>query len=138
MMIGLVACSKSKLDHAAPARELYTGTLFKYASQYAERECDRWYILSAEHGLVHPDTVIEPYDLSLYWLSSPEYIAWGENVRAQLTMVRDRSCVITWMVLAGAVYHDPIVGGVFDVVELPLAGMGIGQQIAWLKEQLGG
>lgn len=27
---------------------------------YAERTCGRWYILSAKHGLVHPDTVLEP------------------------------------------------------------------------------
>ena len=34
--IGLISCGKAKLAVAAPARSLYTGSLFKAASAYAE------------------------------------------------------------------------------------------------------
>lgn len=63
--VGLVGCASQKLRRAAPARELYVSQLFKKASAYAEKTCDRWYILSAKHGLVHPDEVLEPYDVKL-------------------------------------------------------------------------
>ncbi|WP_395858435.1 DUF6884 domain-containing protein [Arthrobacter sp. KBS0702] len=39
--------------------------MFKKASAYAELTCDRWYILSAKHGLLHPDEIIQPYDMRL-------------------------------------------------------------------------
>ena len=48
----LVGCGKSKLDRSAPARDLYTGLLFKAALAVAEAEFgeDVW-ILSAKHDL---------------------------------------------------------------------------------------
>lgn len=58
--VGLVGCASQKLKRPAPARELYVSPLFKKASAYAEATCDRWYVLSAKHGLVHPDAVLEP------------------------------------------------------------------------------
>lgn len=62
---GIVGCASAKLFRPAPARELYTSQLFPKASFYAEATCERWYILSAKHGLVHPDTVLELYDVKL-------------------------------------------------------------------------
>lgn len=63
--VGLVGCASQKLRRPAPARELYVSPLFKKASAYAEQACDRWYVLSAKHGLVHPDAIFEPYDMKL-------------------------------------------------------------------------
>lgn len=63
--IVLISCSKSKLDKRAPARELYTGTLFKKAVAWAERHGYEWYVISALHGLVTPNQIIAPYDYSL-------------------------------------------------------------------------
>jgi len=39
--IGLVGCVKSKLDHVAPAGELYTSDLFLGRKAYVERSCGR-------------------------------------------------------------------------------------------------
>lgn len=64
LTIALVGCGKSKLDHAAPARQLYTGSLFVAASRWAA-ECDGWFILSAKFGLLDPETVVEPYEVRL-------------------------------------------------------------------------
>jgi hypothetical protein len=52
MKVVLVACGKSKRPEACPARELYTGTLFRKARAWAERHGDAWAILSARHGWI--------------------------------------------------------------------------------------
>jgi hypothetical protein len=56
--VGLVACSRTKLSRAAPARELYCSPLFRAARAYAERRYGRgrWLIVSARYGLVDPGT----------------------------------------------------------------------------------
>jgi hypothetical protein len=62
MEIGLVSCTKSKREHAAPPQDLYDeSAFFRKARQYARANHDDWYILSAKHGLLEPDgEPIEP------------------------------------------------------------------------------
>lgn len=61
----VAACGARKLDVAAPARELYTGSA-RLAIDTAVAEAARAggvaLILSARHGLVALDAVLEPYD----------------------------------------------------------------------------
>lgn len=85
-LVGLVGCASQKLQRRAPAREHYVSQLFKKASAYAELTCDRWYILSAKHGLVRPDEIIEPYDMRLGTndRTSPPIHSWATGVRDQL------------------------------------------------------
>lgn len=70
----VVPCGRAKLPRPAPARELYTGTMFTFGLAVVEAEADltvelgvdaRVVILSACHGFLHPDTVVEPYDLAM-------------------------------------------------------------------------
>lgn len=60
-----LSCSKSKLDRPAPARELYTGTLFRLALRYAEegRGVTEIYVFSAKYGVVPIGKKIAPYSL---------------------------------------------------------------------------
>ena len=129
--IGLVACSRGKARHAAPARELYVSPLFRAARAYAERQYGpgRWLILSALHGLVDPDTVLDPYDLGLRQLSAREREAWGNRVAVELTE-RFPAATVLWF-HAGALYRDAIAPVVAHQVRSPLAGLGIGEQLAW-------
>ena len=60
--IYLVACVKGKLPQPAPAKDLYTSDWFRKARQYVEQSGAPWFILSDEHGLVHPDTELAPYE----------------------------------------------------------------------------
>lgn len=71
----VVPCGGSKIDTAAPARDLYTGSLFRHQLASAEREaaftaaelgveCEVL-ILSALHGLVTPDMVLAPYNVKM-------------------------------------------------------------------------
>jgi hypothetical protein len=62
LRVGLVGCVKKTLTHRAPAEDLYVSPLFVGRRRYVEGSCDRWFILSAEHGLVTPERELEPYD----------------------------------------------------------------------------
>jgi hypothetical protein len=82
--IGLVSCVKSKLGRRAPARELYTSALFRGARHFVERSCERWFILSAQHGLVDPDQVFAPYERTLTTAPLSVRRDWSRVVVAQL------------------------------------------------------
>lgn len=58
--IVLVGCAKSKRPHGAAAKDLYTSDYFSKMRAYAESTGRPWFILSAEHGLVSPDGLLEP------------------------------------------------------------------------------
>jgi Family of unknown function (DUF6884) len=134
--VGLVACSRTKLSRAAPARELYCSPLFRAARAYAERRYgpDRWLIASARYGLVDPDTVIEPYDMMLAELSPVERSAWAKRVGDTLT-ARFTPTTVVWL-HAGAVYRSALTGTVPNPTRSPLAGLRIGQQLAWYRAAL--
>jgi hypothetical protein len=125
---------KSKLDHPAPARDLYTSALFRKERTYAEATGLPWYILSAEHGLVEPAETIEPYERSLSSTSSGYRATWGRRVVDQLSSISGPLVGKTLEVHAGASYVDAIRDGLSaagaSVVE-PLAGLTMGQRLAW-------
>ncbi len=136
MKIGLVGCGARKLGRPAPARELYTGTLFRLASAYAERTCDEWYVLSALHGLVHPDEVLSPYDLALNDVPVAGRWAWAAGVLDGLETLGLCREDTHWMVLAGRAYREFLTPDLRGTVDVPLDGLRIGQQIARLKKLL--
>jgi hypothetical protein len=134
--VGLVACASQKLQRPAPARELYVSQLFKKASAYAGLTCDRWYILSAKHGLVHPETVLEPYDQRLSGSrTSSVNKEWAARVRKQLTEELDGIGNARLIALAGEQYRT-ILRDIPWPYEVPLQGLGIGQQLGWLTRKL--
>lgn len=62
----VVPCGADKLDRPAKARELYIGSMFKTALRSAEALGDgEIFILSALHGLLHPDDWVEPYNTKM-------------------------------------------------------------------------
>lgn len=128
--VALVACSAAKLTHPAPARDLYTSTLFRKASTYAEASCARWYILSAKHGLVHPNTVLAPYDVTL----SAKPTAWADQVHAQLATELAGTTNVLLVALAGVRYRTALHPAPWPH-DAPMRGLGIGQQLAWLTQQ---
>ena len=133
--VGLVACAASKLAAAAPARHLYTSQLFRKASTYAARNTDLWFILSAEHGLVAPDTVLEPYDTRLGTKGAPPIAVWAERVNRQLAGALVGVTDPHLVVLAGAQYRTILQGSPYPYT-VPMEGLGIGQQLGWLTRAL--
>ena len=82
--IALVSCVKRKLTVPAAARELYISPLFRGLRDYAEVSTDAWYILSAKYGLLSPDDVIDPYELTLNRMPKAEREAWARRVEHQI------------------------------------------------------
>jgi hypothetical protein len=137
MKIGLVSCVKSKLPHAAPASDLYTSALFRGARCSVERSCDRWFILSAEHGLVSPDEVLEPYEKTLTTASPNERRRWSRRVLDELRQALGDVRGHTFEIHAGAAYANfGLTDGLEQaggVVDLPLEGLGLGKRLAYYK-----
>lgn len=132
--VTLIGCAKEKRTTACPARELYVSQLFNATSAWAEKHSDKWFILSAKHGLVHPDTVLEPYDVTLNDMAAPQRREWARMVMAQLDPLLIQFDQVN--ILAGRKYRENLeawLTGKGKTVRLPLQGRGIGVQKAWLK-----
>ena len=129
--VGLVACSAGKSPEAAAARNLYTSPLFRKASTYAEATCDRWYVLSALHGLVHPDQILSPYD---HTLRIRDY-AWADRVVGQLEAALADVERPQLVILAGARYRAILDRSAWPY-KVPMLGLSIGQQFAWLTDRI--
>ena len=129
MRIGLVRCSKQKLGRACAGRDLYTASpLFRKARAYCERHYGAWYILSARYGLLHPDTVVAPYDLTLKGMPTAQRRAWAQRVSEQLRQLGPH----TFFAHAGREYLEHLSGVM--VVNL-LEGRTVGQRLCWYNEQ---
>ena len=70
----VVPCGRAKLARPAPARELYTGAMFRFALSVVEAEAEHTTalgmdthvaIFSARHGLLDPDIEVEPYEQAM-------------------------------------------------------------------------
>ncbi len=71
------------------ARDLYVSDWFVKARAYVERTGIDWCILSAEYGLLDPESVIAPYERTLNTMGVVERRAWASKVLGQLqTRVR--------------------------------------------------
>lgn len=135
--VGLVGCASEKPTRPAPARQLYVSRLFRKASACAVQTCDRWYVPSAKHGLIRPYDVIEPYDMRLGTndRTSPPIHQCADRVREQLTLELagiDNGGLIA---LAGEQYRHAVYRGPWEY-EVPMQGLGIGQQLGWLTTRL--
>lgn len=132
--IVLVACSKQKSAVRGPARSLYQGDLFLKAKAWAEQNATAWFILSAKHGVLHPDAELEPYEQTLASMSTPQLLAWNEAVSGSFDFAANSISHDRVVVLAGQRYRGWCRGRAnFD---FPLQGLGIGQQKAWLKRAI--
>lgn len=132
--VAFVSCVKSKHGSAAPARDLYVSQLFRGLRCYAETHADVWYILSAEHGVLFPDQVVEPYERTLNTMNKEDRVAWARRVQQQiLDVLPDDSEVI---LLVGMRYREEIEPFLRErgiSVTVPLEGLGIGRQLQELK-----
>jgi hypothetical protein len=127
----LIACCGPKVADSAPVRHLYTSPLFRKSVAFAERNWWRWAVLSAKHGVVQPDDVLDPYDQTLSSMTAWERFEWAGKTRRQLEMVFDLGT--EFVVLAGKHYRAAVAGLPHTV---PMAGLGIGRQLQWLTERL--
>jgi uncharacterized protein DUF6884 len=116
---------------------LYRSSLFSARRRYVEQSCDEWWILSAEHGLVDPRTVLDPYDTSLTDSDSSTRRSWSQGVLRAIDTQISPAAGETFEIHAGANYRDfGLSEGLCArdcAVEVPASGMPIGTQLRFYK-----
>lgn len=140
----LIGCGKAKSAAPCAARDLYTGSLFAKRRAYAEASPHHWWIVSAKLGLVCPDQVVQPYDLTMSGLSPLDRSAWALSVARELLDVTPdgadlRSACVE--IHAGADYAEnlrDVLRAVGLSVDWPVEGMEIGEQMRWYSEAIKG
>jgi len=145
----IVGCGAAKQDHRTKAKGLYTSTYFKKKREYAETVGDAWLILSAEHGLVHPEQPIDPYDTTIGDLTDSQLDELAHSVGMTLidyiaNLVSKNTRPTEIIVLAGRSYINPLKSreafsaGIDETVLYPFQQNnlgGIGEQMAWLGDR---
>jgi cytoplasmic iron level regulating protein YaaA (DUF328/UPF0246 family) len=63
----IISCGDKKLDHPAPAHQLYSGMYFQSMLSYglSITTLDNIKIVSAKYGLIPAEQIIEPYQLHI-------------------------------------------------------------------------
>jgi hypothetical protein len=115
------------MNTSAPARNLYTGQLFQLSMRVAEIAKGDVLILSAKHHVLSPDQIVETYECEMPRTKSAR-ADWAKKTSSMLVPFRTRPTIV----LAGKFYADATVG--FTNKKTPLAGLGIGHQLQYLKE----
>ena len=129
----LLGCVATKCANRARAKDMYCSQLWLGRRRYAESTGRPWFILSALYGLAEPDQPLDPYNLALTDLAADDRRRWGEGVVAELAARLTLGGAV-FEVHAGNPYRVAIEeplrrsGGRMSV---PLAGLGLGQQLAW-------
>ena len=129
--IALISCVKKKKDCDCMAKDMYTSDLFKKMYDYAKKRAKKIFILSAKYGLLREDDIISPYQKTLKDMSAHERKVWSYKVLQEL----NRECDISndnFLILAGKKYREYICQKIKNY-EIPLEGLGIGEQLSYLK-----
>lgn len=135
----LLSCTKAKLDHKAPAQELYSASpLFRGTLEYGKSlNPDKMYILSAKHYLVSLNKELAPYDKTLKEMPADEKEKWGEIVANQmqkegLDLNKDK-----FIFLTGLEYMKPLLKYIPEEnISNPMEGLRLGERMKWLKNQI--
>jgi len=131
--IVLLSCVSKKLESPAAARDLYRSPLFRKSFDYATRQDpDAIFILSAKHGLLHPDTIIAPYDKTLNRMPVAERKRWARKVIHDLSKHCDLE-LDCFLILAGRKYSEFLLPYLRNI-ENPMATMGIGKRLKFLSD----
>ncbi|MFS4091679.1 DUF6884 domain-containing protein [Streptomyces sp. AF1A] len=124
----VIPCGSRKLGRPARAADLYIGSYHRACRSAAEAlRPDRLLILSARHGLLDLDDVVEPYD-------TPHGAAEAVTAPVLVEQATARGIVFLDPVVAlGGARHAALVRAVWPHARTPLAGAGgMGRQMARL------
>ena len=133
----LVSCVNKKAPTPRKAKNLYISPWFGKAKTYVESRNQRWFILSANYGLVYPNSKINPYDKSMNSMPMKERMKWAEDVSSKLRLhITD---IDTIYILAGQRYREFLVPKLLEYddvnIRIPMKGLRIGEQLRWLNER---
>lgn len=133
----LISCSKSKGGHRDLARNMYVSSLYRKSVMAAQAWGLSFSILSAKYGLLDPDQVIEPYELTLKGASKEFKSEWACKVDAQIRVSIDTKKHL--IVLAGDDYYAPLIeAGMKSPLNFlaPMRGLSLGNRLAFLNQTI--
>jgi hypothetical protein len=135
LKIALISCTKLKEKKPCVAANMYLPSqLFKKAKNYVGSRYNYWYILSAEYGLLRPNDWIYPYDKTLNNMSSELVKEWSILVFNDLISIRPNEIDF----YTGERYRKyliPMLEEKMIKCNIPLKGLGIGQQMQFYNER---
>lgn len=138
--ITLVSCVGQKLNKLSQARSalpsrresLYQSPWFIKCKSYVESQNYNWFILSTKYGLIKPETIIEPYEKTLNNTPAVQRRQWSQQVFASIVEILPKGGTVRFF--AGEKYRQyliPLLEEAGYKSEVPLQGLGIGQQLQW-------
>ena len=126
----LISCSKSKGTHRDEARNLYVSPLYRKSVLVSEGWGTSFSILSAKHGLLSPEDIIEPYDLTLKGKPQQFKSEWATRVNEQVTGTLGNKCLVAF---AGDDYLKPLTDVGTIKYFAPMTGLSLGSRLAFLN-----
>ena len=139
--ICLISCVSQKTNYPTKCKDLYISPLFKKTWNYV-RDIEKpqgVYILSALHGLIRYDVMVEPYDKTLLDMSKDESLEWAEKVKKQITetFVKDGRTLedYQFQIFAGSKYYENLLD-FFPNKELVFGSLPIGKRLGALTRAL--
>lgn len=146
--IVLISCVSRKSKTKSKAKDLYYGPLFTKSLAYGwSLKPDNIFVLSALHHLLDLEKEIEPYDVTLSYVSPvkrakkpnlkiltrEEARLWGQKVLKQLGEIADLK-KDNFIILAGKSYIEPIRNGLANIEE-PMRGLRQGERVKFLNSK---
>jgi hypothetical protein len=113
---------------------LYTSPLFRKSLLAALDSCDITYIVSAKHGVLPLDKMIEPYDLTLKTMARSDRETWRDAVSAQLADLGKPGDIVRSY--CGEEYITPLRTRISSLgfrLEEPLSGLSLGRRLQKLQ-----
>lgn len=132
MIITFVACAKKKSNKKCKAEKMYISTLYEYSMKYAKEHSDIIYILSAKHGLLPLDKIIDPYNETLNDKTDKEIKIWSRKVYDTLLQLNLENN--DFIYLCGNNYKKYLIQWLPG--KDPMQGLGLGKRLQWLKNNI--
>lgn len=131
--IVLISETNKRLKAKAKAMDFYRDGKFQMYLRYAKENLnvDKIFVLSIKYGLVPTDFEIEPYTETLKDKSLTEIRFWANEIIKQLRKESDLKNDLVFLFIKEE-YRKYFINQIKNY-EIPLQGLGIGQQMSLLK-----
>lgn len=102
----VIGCGRHKKKSPTRAKDLYTSERFKRSKSIALNISAPFFVLSAKHGLLEPEQIVEPYDFEISTMGVQEKKLWAESVLMSISKLKVDAKVT---VLADKDYALPLI-----------------------------
>lgn len=92
--------------------------------------------MSAKYGLLDPESVVSPYEMTLNTMRVAERRDWAERVITDLRALLTEHDLVVF--LAGERYREFLLSPLRKMgmeVEIPMSGLQIGRQLQWFDQR---